>query len=93
MVPDIGPSTAMLTSLSASWPSRSSVAFGIWGRWRLTIIGAQKTTYTKGFDILVPRPNKLGILEIIVCRIPMFMWSLGLLHQGGACSNAPLVNA
>ena len=40
-------------------------------------LGAQKTTYRSGSDILVPRPDIRGIPEIMVCSVLMFMWSFG----------------
>ena len=31
--------------------------------------------------VLVPSPNVAGISNIVLCRIPMFMWPFGPLHE------------
>ena len=42
-------------------------------------LGAQKAAKARGSDILAPRLNMMGIPEIMVCRILLFMWAFGAL--------------
>ena len=43
-------------------------------------MGAQKTAQTQSSCILVLRRKTRGNAEIMVCRIRMFLWSLGLIR-------------